>query len=203
MPLRHLLNNITASGLKLISRTAQWKPGPSTCNCAIKPPRNSEQPLASVINRERGRKEEKKEGREKKKSSTFSCGLHGNVAAVSTNESKGFLGALLSPSTPALVGTSLSPVLRLSKHTNNMKYKVLVLTAVIKLDAWVIWEFLFKEIPSLSRAAGQVSAFNLSCSLQHTAVCGFWCFPVWSQSVTGFVGGMGQMLAALSTDRLQ
>lgn len=116
--------------------------------------------MASVINRERGRKEKKKEGREKKKSSTFSCGLHGNVAAVSTNESKGFLGALLSPSTPALVDTSLSPVLRLSKHTNNMKYKVVVLTAVIKLDAWVIWEFLFKEIPSLSRVAGHGQCFQ-------------------------------------------
>lgn len=55
-----------------------------------------------------------------------------------------------------------------------MRCSVLVLTPI---NAWVIWEFL-RKFPAFPELQATVSAFNLSRSLQHTTVCGFWYFPL-------------------------
>lgn len=70
--------------------------------------------------------------------------------------------------------------------------------------------FYLRKFPAFPESQATVAAFKPSCSLWHTAACGFWYFPLMIsvcyrllESALWLVGGVGQMLPGLSINWLQ
>lgn len=153
-------------------------------------------------------RKKKKEGKKKKRGKKAPCLVcHMDLCLLLAPASpKGTHGIpTSSPSTPGLVDTSLSPVAQAHKGREVLGGAASPTHSALRQKSDLTFgssgNFHWRKLPAFPELQAVVSAFNLSCSLLCTAVCGFWYFPLMisvcyrlSGSALWLVGGVGQML---------
>lgn len=140
--------------------------------------------------------------------------LHGNAAAVNTSESNQHTQDPSQFSSAPPLQHWWAPVCHQFSDCPSTQT-----TWSTRFWYWQQWSnlmlgssrnFYLRKFPAFPELQATASAFSLSCSLQHTAVCGFWYFPLMISvcyrllgSALWLVGGMGQMLPGLSVNCVQ